>query len=88
MSKQVNLYAYTIENEDVSPTNGFTEKTHIPSDSMFEISLAEFERLFQEGMITKTGELTEDEYQLVLNGIRQSKRMAKATKIRILGECI
>lgn len=73
---------------DVSPTNGFTEKTHIPCDSMFEISLAEFERLFQEGMITKTGELTEDEYQLVLNGIRQSKRMAKATKIRILGECV
>ena len=70
---------------EVSPTNGFTEKTHIPCDSMFEISQAEFDRLYQEGMISKTGELSEDEYLRVLEGIRQSKRMARATKIRILG---
>lgn len=71
---------------EVSPTNGFTDKTHIPCDSVFEISQAEFDRLYQGGLITKTGELSEVEYQLVLDGIRQSKRMAKATKIRILGE--
>lgn len=71
---------------EASPTNGFKEKTHIPCDSMFELSQAEFDRLYQEGMITKTGELSEVEYLRVLEGIRQSKRMAKATKIRILGE--
>lgn len=71
---------------EVSLTNGFTEKTHIPCDSVFEISQDEFDRLYQEGHITKTGELSEDDYQLVLDGIRQSKRMAKVTKIRILGK--
>ena len=71
---------------EASTTNGFQEMTHIPCDSVFEISQVEFNSLYQSGLITKTGELSEDEYQRVLEGIRQSKRMPKATKIRILGE--
>lgn len=70
---------------EATATNGFKEKTHVPCDSFFEISQAEFDRLFQGGMITKTGMLTAEEYQTVLDGIRQSKRMPKAEKNRILG---
>lgn len=52
---------------------------------MFEISETEFDRLYQQGMITKTGMLSAEEYQTILDGIRQSKRMPKAEKNRILG---
>jgi hypothetical protein len=52
---------------------------------MFEICQSEFDRLYQEGMITQTGILSDSEYQAILEGIRQSKRMPKAEKNRILG---
>jgi len=85
VESRISYFNWKYVDIEVSPTNGFTEKTHIPCDSVFEISQAEFERLYQENMITKTGDLSRDEYLLVLEGIRQSKRMAKATKTRILG---
>lgn len=86
VASRIEYFGWKYVDIEVSSTNGFTEKTHIPCDSMFEMSQTEFDRLYQEGMITKTGELSEEEYQRVLEGVRQSKRMAKATKIRILGE--
>lgn len=85
VESRISYFNWKYVDIEVSSTNGFTEKTHIPCDSVFEISQTEFERLYQEGMIIKTGDLSEGEYKLVLEGIRQSKRMAKATKIRILG---
>lgn len=85
VESRISYFGWKYVDIEATATNGFKEKTHIPCDSMFEISQMEFERLFQEGMITKTGILSDEEYQTVLDGIRQSKRMPRTEKKRILG---
>ena len=72
---------------DIDPTtaNGFSEKTHIPCDKMFEISQGDFDNYYKQGMIEMTGTLSEEEYQAILEGIRRSKRMPTEEKNRILG---